>query len=54
MIQSLPRKEDMMISLLKMMRQPTEKKEQKGGGTRKKKPRVLVPFVLEGTRVMRN
>ena len=29
--QGSPRKEDVMISLLKMMRQPTEKKTQKGG-----------------------
>ena len=48
MIQSPPRKEDVMISLLKMMRQPTEKKNQKGGGSGKKKPRDLVSSVLEG------
>ena len=40
------RKEDAMISLLKMMRQQTEEK-QKGGGIRRKKPRDLSPLVLE-------
>ena len=45
--QGPPRKEDVMISLLKMMRQPTEKKPQKGGGVPKKKPKDLGPLVLE-------
>ena len=47
MTQGPPRKEDVMISLLKMMRQPTEKKPQKGGGAPKKKPRDLEPVILE-------
>ena len=41
------RKEDVMISFLKMTRQPTEKKTQKAGGTRKKNPRCLTPLVIE-------
>ena len=41
------RPEDVTISLLKVMRQPSEKKTKKGSGAQKKKPRDLEPLVLE-------
>ena len=47
MAQGPPRKEDVTISLLKMIRQPTEKKPQKGKGALKKKPRDVAPLVPE-------
>ena len=45
--QEPPCKEDVTTSLLKMMRQPTEKKTQKGGSAMTKKPRDLEPLALE-------
>ena len=47
MLQCTLRKEDVMISLLKKMRQLTEKKKQKEGGIWKMKPRNVSPLVLE-------
>ena len=46
MAHGLARKEDVMTSLLQMMRQSTEKKPQ-SKGIQKKKPRDLEPLVLE-------
>ena len=45
--QGPPRKEDVTVSLLKMMRQSTEKKKQKGGDAQREKPRDLEPLLLE-------
>ena len=47
MLRGAPCKENVTISLLRMMRQPTEKKTQKGEGAMTKKPRDLEPLMLE-------
>ena len=47
MIRHPPRKVDVIISLLKMLRQPTAHVKKTGGGIPSKKPRELDSMVLE-------